>query len=38
MPTKYYKLAEFLYDRYGIERGSEILCKGNIDNLIRLYV
>lgn len=38
MSSKYIKLAQFLYERYGIERGNEILCKGNIENLIRLYV
>jgi hypothetical protein len=38
MPAKYYKLAQFLYERYGIDRGNEILCKCNIENLIRLYL
>lgn len=38
MPRNYYKFAEFLYDRYGIERGNQILYKGNIGNLIRLYL
>ena len=38
MPGKYHKLAEFLYNRYGIEKGNEILVKGNIENLAKLYV
>lgn len=38
MPTKYYKLVQLLYDRCGIERGNQILYKGNIGNLIRLYL
>ena len=38
MPRNYYTFAEFLYNRYGIERGNEILAKGNIENLVKLYV
>lgn len=38
MMSKYHELAEFLYDRYGVDRGNQILCKGNIENLIRLYL
>ena len=38
MPRKYYKLVQLLYDRYGIDRGNKILYKGNIENLIRLYL
>lgn len=38
MMLKYYKLAEVLYNRYGIDRGNQILCRGNIANLIRIYV
>ena len=38
MPNKYHELAEFLYNRYGIERGNEILGKGNVENLSKLYV
>ena len=38
MPNKYHELAEFLYNRYGVERGNEILAKGNIGNLAKLYV
>ena len=38
MPRNYYELAEFLYNRYGIEKGNEILVKGNIENLAKLYV
>ena len=38
MPRNYYKFAEFLYNRYGIERGNEILGKCNVGNLVKLYV
>lgn len=38
MPRKYCRLAQLLYDRYGVDRGNQILCKGNIENLIRLYL
>lgn len=38
MPGKYHELAEFLYNRYGIEKGNEILAKGNVWNLAKLYV
>lgn len=38
MPRNYYELAEFLYNRYGIEKGNEILAKGNVWNLAKLYV
>ena len=38
MPNKYHELAEFLYSRYGIDKGNEILAKGNIGNLAKLYV
>ena len=38
MPINYYKFAEFLYNRYGVEKGNEILVKGNIENLAKLYV
>lgn len=38
MTSKYHEFAEFLYNRYGIEKGNEILAKGNIGNLVKLYV
>lgn len=38
MPSNYHKLAVFLYNRYGVEKGNEILMRGNIGNLIRLYL
>ena len=38
MPRNYYKFTEFLYNRYGVEKGNEILVKGNIENLSKLYV
>ena len=38
MPRNYYKFAEFLYNRYGVERGNEILGKCNVGNLMKLYV
>lgn len=38
MPINYYKFAEFLYNRYGIEKGNEILGKCNVGNLVKLYV
>ena len=38
MPGNYYKFAEFLYNRYGVERGNEILGKCNVGNLMKLYV
>ena len=38
MPRNYYKFAEFLYNRYGVERGNEILVKGNVENRSKLYV
>ena len=38
MPNKYHEFAEFLYNRYGVEKGNEILVKGNIGNLAKLYV
>ncbi len=38
MPGNYYKFAEFLYNRYGVEKGNEILVKGNVENLSKLYV
>ena len=38
MQGNYYKFAEFLYNRYGVEKGNEILVKGNIENLAKLYV
>ena len=27
MPGKYHELAEFLYNRYGVEKGNEILAR-----------
>lgn len=38
MPVKYYKLAQLLYDRYGVEKGNEILGKCDVGNLVKLYV
>ena len=38
MPRNYYKFAEFPYNRYGTEKGNEILITGNIENLENLYV
>ena len=38
MTSKYHELAEFLYNRYGVEKGNEILVKGNVENLSKLYV
>ena len=38
MHREYHKFAEFLYNRYGVEKGNEILVKGNIENLAKLYV
>ena len=38
MPRNYYKFAEFLYNRYGIDKGNEILGKCNVGNLVKLYV
>ena len=38
MPNKYHELAEFLYNRYGVERGNEILRKCNVGNIVKLYV
>ena len=38
MPRNYYKFAEFLYNRYGFEIGNEIVVKGNVENLSKLYV
>ena len=38
MPRNYYKFAEFLYNRYGVEKGNEILRKCNVGNLAKLYV
>ena len=38
MPGKYHELAEFLYNRYGVENGNEILRKCNVGNLMKLYV
>ena len=38
MPNKYHELAEFLYNRYGIERGNEILGKGNVGDLVKVSV
>ena len=38
MPGKYHELAGFLYNRYGVEKGNEILVKGNIGNLAKVYV
>ena len=38
MPNKYHELAEFLYNRYGVEKGNEILGKCNVGNLVKLYV
>ena len=38
MPRNYYKFAEFLYNRYGVEEGNEILGKCNVGNLVKLYV
>ena len=38
MPRNYYKFAEFLYNRYGIDKGNEILGKCNVGNLAKLYV
>ena len=38
MPRNYYKFAEFLYNRYGVEKGNEILVKGNVENPSKLYV
>ncbi len=38
MQRDYHKLAVFLYNRYGMEKGNKILMRGNIENLIRLYL
>ena len=38
MPRNYYKFAEFLYNRYGVEKGNEILVKENVENFAKLYV
>ena len=38
MPRNYYTFAEFLYNRYGVEKGNEILGKCNVGNLVKLYV
>lgn len=38
MTSKYHELAEFLYNRHGVEKGNEILGKCNVGNLAKLYV
>ena len=38
MPNKYHELAEFLYNRYGVEKENESLGKCNVGNLVKLYV
>ena len=35
MPNKYHERAEVLYNRYGGEKGDEILVKGRIGELER---
>ena len=31
-------LAEKIFQRYGTDRGTEILCRGNLTNLAKLYL
>ena len=37
MANEYYKVSTVIFERYGIEKGIQILCHANISNLIKIY-
>lgn len=36
VPSKYLRLAQYIYNRYGVEEGNRILCRNNIELLFHV--